>query len=703
MSAKTPTVELSIATKAASYTVLVCPKCLPKLKVASSWKQHNIYNWAIMLSCGECSTSWMVCHQCPLVHTHFILLRQVRCHNNRCHALPVVTQHHSDDGTTPTKEREHLMHPSYANSPTFDDPINLEFPDEDESFIAPVKVEMPPSEFETYVKGSLQMQPPSFNYSSPESSKYHEHEHAGDGSGNCYLVGRSQFRSSVTQAAELDVEEVDYHILLTKLVSSISHGDRMMLSQILSDTVQIVKKQMLWDHSSGHKLTSIPTTASCIRCRYVEGKYSIIRNLPYPPVQVVDGHAYVSLRDCVADILANGVELDFIEPSTNMTSSPTQILLSPVRKISESVHAKLIADRASIVHGNRKVLVLYFNEWSDDFEPMYSSKGNRSSAWLKTITISPPYGNIHSLSHTYPVSLGKKSSSHEAVQHMFAKEMRDLSSGVNNWFYSKLVKANIQVHVEMFVSLQDQPERRSANYVMLGGSRFTARWGHAIDFAAVASGVPSCRDCLLKMTCPGSSLVIDSDGSGQCHKCSNWDVNVDCGLLDFPPPKNYPESEVLQPSGLLRPLKLSYDVMKEAVVKTHNKIVADEWAVENGKAYLWVHGINTEAIAEVLENASNVKMFNALEEQRLLYPEDYDVLCHSKQKNPNAFHMWTFPALWECGVLLQQHVEVVIHILFLGIINASDGCTQERLKERGKNELFLQCKDGAPKCSGSEA
>jgi len=81
-------------------------------------------------------------------------------------------------GTTPTKERDHLMHPSYTNSPTFNDPINVEFPDEDESFIAPVEVEMSPSKFETYVKGSLQMQPPSFEFSSPESSKYHEHEHA---------------------------------------------------------------------------------------------------------------------------------------------------------------------------------------------------------------------------------------------------------------------------------------------------------------------------------------------------------------------------------------------------------------------------------------------------------------------------------------------------------------------------------------------
>ena len=84
------------------------------------------------------------------------------------------------------------MHHS-NDSPTFNDPINVEFHDEDESFIAPIEVETSPSKFEAYVKGSLQMQPLSFKFSSPESSKYHEHEHAGDGSGSCYLVGHSQF------------------------------------------------------------------------------------------------------------------------------------------------------------------------------------------------------------------------------------------------------------------------------------------------------------------------------------------------------------------------------------------------------------------------------------------------------------------------------------------------------------------------------
>ena len=45
---------------------------------------------------------------------------------------------------------------------------------------------------------------------------------------------------------------------------------------------------------------------------YVDGHYAILPNLPYPPMSVVGGHAYVSLTDCLADLLAHGLELDFI-------------------------------------------------------------------------------------------------------------------------------------------------------------------------------------------------------------------------------------------------------------------------------------------------------------------------------------------------------------------------------------------------------
>ena len=37
---------------------------------------------------------------------------------------------------------------------------------------------------------------------------------------------------------------------------------------------------------------------------------------------------------------------------------------------------------------------------------------------------------------------------------------------------------------------KDQPERRKANYIMLGRSTYTAQFGLSMDFAAVASRIP---------------------------------------------------------------------------------------------------------------------------------------------------------------------------------------------------------------------
>ncbi len=42
--------------------------------------------------------------------------------------------------------------------------------------------------------------------------------------------------------------------------------------------------------------------------------------------------------------------------------------------------------------------------------------------------------------------------------------------GKNVSFYHGRLKRNITVYLELLVSLQDQPERISANYIMLGGS-----------------------------------------------------------------------------------------------------------------------------------------------------------------------------------------------------------------------------------------
>jgi hypothetical protein len=199
-------------------------------------------------------------------------------------------------------------------------------------------------------------------------------------------------------------------------------------------------------------------------------------------------HATVSLIDCVADLLGHGVPVDILEDS-----SPADI--GAVSTISQSPRAKEIATNATRLHMTKKVMILYALEWSDGFEPSLSIKGNRGSIWIKTVTISPTIERLHSMAHTYPIALGYDTEDHEEVEEKFASELMQLRSGKVMDFYHGGVKKMVRVHLDLFCSLQDQPERRSANYIMLGGSKYTARWGLAGDFAAVASGIPACSVC----------------------------------------------------------------------------------------------------------------------------------------------------------------------------------------------------------------
>jgi len=85
--------------------------------------------------------------------------------------------------------------------------------------------------------------------------------------------------------------------------------------------------------------------------------------------------------------------------------------------------------------------------------------------------------DIHNLSNTYPIAISRDNVSHECIEKEFSMELKKFQSGESVTFYYGLLKRNVTVHLELLVSLQDQPERRSANSIMLGGSMYTARWG----------------------------------------------------------------------------------------------------------------------------------------------------------------------------------------------------------------------------------
>ena len=147
--------------------------------------------------------------------------------------------------------------------------------------------------------------------------------------------------------------------------------------------------------SPTHWFTRMPDSFQDRQHLYLEGKTSFIPNVPRPNVISQQRIAYVSVIDCIADILTHGLDLDTINAGSACgdNDSAAESQFPAFQKNNESHHCREIDDRAQVTtstnNEHHPLICLWINEWSDGFEPSYSVKANQGSAWLKTITISP--------------------------------------------------------------------------------------------------------------------------------------------------------------------------------------------------------------------------------------------------------------------------------------------------------------------------
>ena len=119
------------------------------------------------------------------------------------------------------------------------------------------------------------------------------------------------------------------------------------------------------------------------------------------------------------------------------------------------------------------------------------------------------------MSHTYPIAIRTDGVRHEQVEGRFAQDLIELSSRNGVEFYHGGLRKYVKVHFELLASLQDQPERRSVNYIMLGNSQYTASWRLMLDIAAVAKKIPACEGCFL------NKLLLGEVSNTTCVNCAN--------------------------------------------------------------------------------------------------------------------------------------------------------------------------------------
>ena len=506
------------------------------------------------------------------------------------------------------------------------------------------------------------------------------------------------FGSTKPDDVSMDLDEVDVHVALATLCSRLTRNDRHILAYALNKMVILSTKRKLIDHQSRKRSKnvdwscSLPTTYNHIDSRFCRGKYSFLQNLLYPAIFQVDDWAYTSLCDCVAHVLAMGYPIDTISSDLQNSSIIKRVTESPV---AQKIHQRAI-DRSGIISS----LPMYAIIWGDDFEPNYSIKSSRSSVHITTVSICAPRSHVQCGLYTFPLAIGPKHGDTETIESRLREDIQKLSGVEPLKFYHHSVKQNVYVHLEILASLEDQLERRSLNYIALGNSMYTARWGYVLNASKAYNTIRACDSCVKYMEC---GTEIDVELVKQCKDCSCWMTNIDHPGLRFKVPKHYP-IEMLDNSSYVCPKKQTYEFMYDGILTAYAKTTNPPfWNKKKFEQYLRLHGLNAEIIAKAWETSSKQQLFQQLSMSQNKTDSGnklYEKLRMERKDSPINFQVLPKPSVWDQGVTLEQHVDVICHLLFLGITKSTILLIQDWNCLQNHNDPFVMfCKKATSKVS----
>jgi len=406
--------------------------------------------------------------------------------------------------------------------------------------------------------------------------------------------------------------------------------------------------------------TRIPFTESEFARIYLRGPNSILQNIPQPRVTIIEGHSYVSVKQCLCNFLSMG------HYPGKITYDKSKV----IRNISDSHSANQVLIRAAKANPSvpkEDILVVLGMQWSDDFEPNGSSKSNRGSVWMKTLTFVSDTKTKNDIINTYPLSIGLKGASHDCVEEKFIMECKELASGRNNIIYCARRRRNVFVHFEVIASLGDQPERRSMNYMMLGNSTHSSRYGYAANIGAIAMYLPPCEKCFTGMKEKRNFIKDDI----KCQNCVNWNLMSTSPLLNYDAPKDYPNEMIY--NNKLRPMEVTFKLLKFAVNVATTKLLAGDWSEKNVLAYCGAHGINVAGCQELIKRTKNINALNHFSSENVNDSEKKDAsyVLNDYKMNKMKYTEWRGGPFWNSNLDLIQFVDALMHLMFLGVTKST--------------------------------
>lgn len=719
-------------------------------------------DWAILFECPAMDTEecclWAACFKCkPSSRSQKIRsMEALKRHGARCHKAPKKRKEPHPDCDPP----QPVKLPDSDDSGTdincmqdCDSPPGATDRSEVEAGLGPIYQKPEQVVFDSVTDTDLQWvdcdEPFHIANGRKESSSFffHQHNRGSTFGGVEYLVKRSLLQKELgfAELSQIHIPEthVELQLKIAKLAYMTTKTNRQLLADIMTacyhigcedgnvtareminnevnkkireaeysfqphihfvrDEIDYVDSRNKIPTRRAHRFsTDIPENTNDIRKWYLEGKHAVVPNLPHPPVlENIPAHAYLSIIDCLEDFLAHwrGEEIEAI---TDKTVATREV----VTKRCQSLHAKEILEEArGRVSPGTNCVAFSLTFWSDDAETNTFSKMNRnSSIWVKTLSICTVAEGGQQMQATYPIAVGRKSSSHDLVEKKHQEDLRDLRNG-SRLFYIGSRRMCVSVQPAPFAILQDQPEKRSANKLMLGNSQFHTRWGWSADHSALyaASKLQPCTVCVTNL----SGMIERREflsAFPSCDVCLSYDISLKGNLglsqlsADYPSiasmcgvccPRWKERTTVVDGQRKLRPFQITYEGLKAAVDMAHHGFCHHDWSLLNCDAYLRVEGVNASYIEEVMEHAVNAY---ALQSARESQSADLPAMEEHCARHPDLYLQCPYAPTWErLGLILLDTIDAPMHLIFLGIVQSVMLKIQEWLKLQSKNASFIQ-------------
>ena len=177
------------------------------------------------------------------------------------------------------------------------------------------------------------------------------------------------------------------------------------------------------------------------------------------------------------------------------------------------------------------------------------------------------------------------------------------------------------------------------------------------------------------------------DCNKKCLTCTNFAYDLEHELLRYTPELvGLGEGE----EDLLGPLKLDYSLLTDAVSLAHDSYLSGDWTYDDLHAYLRLHCIKKEACDSILLHADKCKEYQDIIGDPRSSQELKMAVEQQKQNKPHLYEPWSLPALWTRGTDLDQHPDVPMHLLCLGVVKTLIIRIQIWMSKKCKESPFVR-------------